>query len=106
MHSPVCKFPRLWPTDVHVLCTYDDDNKVNTIHAYTSAEARSSSGCYSSLDAVDSPLAQHQMSVVPLVGSPVAISIFLHSEELSAHKFFKLRNFHSSCRKLGYVKSR
>lgn len=85
MHCPVCEFPGLRPTNVHVLSAYDDHYEVNTIHAYTGAETRPSGWSHSGLDTIDSPLAQHQVSIVPFVGPPVAIRVLLDRKELGAN---------------------
>ena len=105
MHGPICEFPSFGPTNVHIFSANDDYYQINPVKAYAGTETRSSCRSHTSLDAIDASLTQHQVSVVPLVCPPIAISVFLDGEKLSSYKLFKLRYLHSCCRKLGHIKS-
>ena len=95
MHGPICELPSFGPTNVHVFSANYDYYQVNPVKAYAGAEARSSSWSHSRLDPIDASLAEHQVSVVPLVSSPIAITVLLDSEKLSSHKLLELWNLHS-----------
>ena len=106
MHGPICQFPSFGPTNVHIFSTYNDNYQVNPVKAYAGAEARSSSWSHSSLDSIDASLAEHQVSVVPLVGSPISICVLLDGEKLCPNKLLELWNLHSCSGQLGHIKSR
>lgn len=105
MHGPICELPSFRPTNIHVFSTNNDYYQVNPVKAYAGAEARSSSWSHSRLDTINASLAEHQVCVVPLVSSPIAISVLLDGEKFSSYKLLELRNLHSCSRKLSDIKS-
>ena len=94
MHRPICQLPSFWPTNVHVLSAYNNDYKVDTIEANAGAQTRPRSWSHARFDSIDASLAQHQVCVVPLVGSLVSVRVLLDREELSADEVFELRDLH------------
>lgn len=86
-HSPVGKLPRFRPPNVHVFGVEDHNYQFEFVIHYARAQTRSCVWCDSSLDSVDASLAEHQVSIEPLVISLVSIGVLLHIVELGAAYF-------------------
>ena len=89
LDRPVGKFPCFRPPDVHVLGADDNHYQVDAFVTYAGRQAWPSGGRDSSLDAIDSSLAEHEMGVVPLVSLPISIGILLNDVSLRAHDLFE-----------------
>ena len=97
-HGPVRQLPGLWPADIHVLGANDHNNYFEVVVADARAQAGSCVGSDACLHPVDPSLAEHLVRVVPFVGSPVSVRVFLDGIKFSAYYISKLFHLHGlSC---------
>lgn len=95
LHGPVSKLPRFAPANVHWFCANNHNNKFNAFVTDACCQARSRRRCDTSFNSIDASLAQHQVSVVPLISLPVAIRVLLQNVRLRSHCLPKQRDLHS-----------
>jgi len=94
LHGPVRKLPGFTPTDIHGLGADNHHYQVDSVVAQRGGQARTSSWSDSGLYSINSPLAKHQVCVVPLVSLLISIRVLLYYMGFCSNYFFEFRQFH------------